>query len=545
MDENATPGAKVPSAGTLGGRPALLRFAAVPVLVAVTVAVYAPSLGNGFVWDDHEIIVSNPQTRDLSALPAVMLSVDETAPYYRPLARASYLLDYRLFGMNPSGFHAVSVLLHAAAVLALFWLAALLFESQPPAFLAALLFAVHPVNAEAVAFISGRNSLLATLFSLLSVALLIVAERRGSRRLCAGSALAFFVGLLSKETAIMALPFAAGWLWFFREDRERSRRSHLLFLAPHLLALAGYAALRVLALRSAPPAAFRDAPALAGRLLLNLYTVPRYLGLALFPGDLAIFHPVPSPWPVLSLVAAWVGIAAVVALVVASRSAAGLAGLAWLGLNLLPIANLLPIPATAPIAERYFYAPGVGLWIVLAEGARRIAARVGWRAVAGGVAALAVGLSVRTLRRIGDWRDDLSLAESAVRAEPSAPEAHFNLGVVLQAGRDLPGARREWEETLKIYPGHALAITAVAAADAAAGDVAKAEAGLRQALAIDPRIAIAHYDLARICDRSARPGEAVTEYRAFLRYTRTRGEAAFVARARARLGALESAPEGR
>lgn len=528
---------------TAGGHPGLRRFAPVAVLGAAALAVYAPSLGNGFVWDDHEVIVSNPLTRHLSSLPVVLSSVDEVVPYYRPLTRASYLLDYQVFGMNPAGFHAVSLAVHLAAVLAMYWLAALLFQSRAPAFVAALLLAVHPLNAEAVDFIAGRNNLLATLFALLSSAMLVAATRRGSPWLAIASGVAFLFGLGSKETAFAAFPFLLGWV-LVAKVRGEPRLARWSFLAPHLVALGTYAVARTLVLRSVPPSiAHREPAGLAVRLASTAYAVPRYFELAFFPRDLAIFHTVPVGRPAL-VAAVWLGLAVVVALVLARPSAGAVAGLCWLGLNLIPLANILPVPTTSLVAERYFYAPGVGLWLLVADGARRLADRVGWRPVGAGIALVAIGLGLRTIGRTREWRDDLSLAGSAVRAEPRSPEAHFNLGTMLQIGGDLDAARAEWEEALNLDPHDALAITAVAAADAVKGDLASAEAGLRRALALDPRIAIAHYDLARICDRTGRPQEAVAEYEAFLRYTRVRAEANFAARAQARLTALGAGTRG-
>jgi protein O-mannosyl-transferase len=518
-------------------------------LIAITITIYAQSLGNGFVWDDEQIIVSNPETRDLSALGTVLLSPDEFPPYYRPLNRASYLIDYHLFGMDARGFHAVSLLIHATTVLALYALGRCVFETRAPAFAAALLLAIHPVNVEAVEFISGRNNLLALLFAILSVTLLIHGRRRPSPGLAIASGVAFFLGMLSKESAFMALPFMAAWLAFPKIwGDSRDRQPRLAWLAPHAVALAIYLVARAVALGavvgSAPSSVAGGGAGLVSRLVTNVYTVPRYLALVLFPRDLAIFHVVPSSWPVAALVIAWVLIGTTVAYFFVRPSTAATAGLIWFALSLVPIANLVPVPTTSLIAERYFYAPAVGLWLLVAEGLRRTALRIGWRATVAVAAVLAVALSVRTVQRARDWHDDLALATSAVRAEPAAPEAYYNLGVVLKDAGDLQGARREWGAALKLDASHARALTQLATADAVEGNLLSAETNLRRALALDPTIAIAHYNLGRIYDLGGQPMQAVAEYEAFLRHASGRVETAFVVRAQGRVAAIRGAARG-
>ena len=149
-------------------------------LALLTVAVYGNSLVNGFVWDDEFIIVNDPAVRDPSGAATLMFSPDVVKPYYRPLNRASYLLDYRLFGMRPAGFHAVNVLIHLLNVLLLYLLGLRIFRSAAPAVLAAALFAVHPVNAEAVNFLSARNTLLCLFFVLSSILVFHQGLTRGS-----------------------------------------------------------------------------------------------------------------------------------------------------------------------------------------------------------------------------------------------------------------------------------------------------------------------------------------------------------------------------
>jgi hypothetical protein len=512
-------------------------------LAAVALIAYAPAFTNGFVWDDHGIVETNPDTRDLGALPRVLLSPDEFPPYYRPLNRASYLVDYQLFGMDPRGFHAVNVALHVATVLALYALGRRLFRSRGPAVVGALLLAIHPVHAEAVNFVAARNNILAALFTVVSFVLLIDAHERESRARSLASGAALFLGLLSKEPAVMVLPVMAAWLLFPRAF-GRERRERLAWLVPHVVACGLYLVMRYVSLGglagASPPAA--ATASLGARLATNLYTVPRYLSLLVVPRDLSIFHAIPAALPVASLVAAWVLLLAALAYFVARPAPASTVGWLWFWLKLLPIANLVAIPTTSLVAERYFYLPGIGLWLVVADACRRAAGRVAWRPIAaiGGIAAAA--LVAATFVRSLDWHDDRALATSAIRAEPAAAEAHFNLGVVLKDAGDLAGARREWEVTLRLDPNHARALVQRGTASAVGGDLRSAEDDLTRAIAMEHDIALAHFNLARVYELTGRPARAADEYREFLELSRAPSDAPFVARAEERLATLRGPP---
>ena len=355
------------------GLPALVTGAAL--------AVYGNTLENGFVWDDNDIIVDNPAVRDLGSIPSLFSSVDATrtahhAAYYRPLARLTYLLDYQLFGLSPAGYHLGNVLLHALAVLALFLLVRALFGDATRALAAALLFAVHPLNAEAANFVSTRNTILATLFTLVALAAYHRARAGGPAALLPASWLSFLAGLLSKETAAGLLLLLPVYDLPRPAELRATLRGRALRLLPFVAVFAGYLALRTHALSSAIGADL-DLSGLTARLGRIAYLVPRYLGIVLFPLELNAYYQLPqdwpSRWPWLAL--AWAAIAAALWLCLRLRSRAAAFGLLWFGVNLLPIVGVVPIPS-AVMAERYLYLPAVGLWIVAGDLFARASSRV-------------------------------------------------------------------------------------------------------------------------------------------------------------------------
>ncbi len=483
------------------------RWLAPALLIAATALVHANGAGNGFVWDDASIVVENPDTRDLSRLGHVLLSPDEAPPYYRPLNRASYLVDYQLFGMDARGFHAVNVLLQAACALAMYALGRRVFDARWPAALAGLLLAIHPLHTEAVAFVS---------------------------------AVAFFLALASKEQGAMVLPLLAAWILLPVFPGQRARRDRWKLLLPHSAALLAYAVLRTIAL-GGPVASTGILQGLGERLAQNWFVLPAYLRLAVFPRGLTVFHEVPAEFARVGwLPFAWVFILAALVYLVRRPSVASTLGLLWFALNLLPIVNIIPIPSTV-MAERFFHASAAGLWLVAADAAWRLSRVVPRRGVLAVAAVVVVALGVRTLLRNRDWSDDVTLFRSAVRADGGSLLAHFNLGVALKDAGDLDGARREWEAALAIKPDDPGTHAQLGTALAVRGDLAGAESHYRAALRGNPRLAEARFNLGRICERTGRFAEARGYYEGVLEGPPP-PDAALASQARERLTKLGQPP---
>ncbi len=513
---------------------------------AAAALTYAPALRNGFAWDDAAIVVANPDTRDLGAVPRVALSPDEVAPYYRPLNRVSYLLDYRLYGMNPAGFHATGVLLHAASAALLFLAGLRLFRAAAPALVAALLFAVHPVNAEAVNFISGRNNLFAAFFMLGSWLAFGRALERRSAAAAAASGGLFLAALLSKEPAVLLLPALAAALArpALLGAAPGWPRPRALALVPHAAALALYLALRHVALGGLLGAAGGPATApLVARLAVNLESVPRYLGLVAWPAGLSTWHPVSGQGVDLAawMIPAWAVVVAAFAALARAGGAPARAGLLFAALQFLPIANVVPIPSEA-VAERYAYLPAIGLWLALAGALAPLLARPRLRREAGAlVLVVLVALAGRTVVRSADWRDDLALARSTVRVYPGHARPRADLGTAFRDAGDLPAAVREWEAALRLDPRQPDALTQLGTVAALDGRWAEAERKYRAALDADPRAPLARYNLGQVLERTGRPLEAAAAYEAFLRVARS-PYLEYVAPARGRLEALRRGP---
>jgi hypothetical protein len=495
------------------------------VIVLFTCGIYANSLFNGFVLDDEVIIVFNPTTQHLCNVREVLFAPDVIKPYYRPLNRASYLIDYQLFGMNPLGFHAVNIFIHLINAILLYLIACRILADQRAALIVALLFAVHPVNSEAINFISARNTLLSLCFSLASLLAFMKAQEKGVRWTVL-SALLFFCGLLSKETAFMLIAIITLYtLSPSPGSAGKTLRDKLFSLFPYLLALVVYFAMRSYSLQGGIGTDVH-AEGLLRRLAMNYHIIPQYIGLLLFPADLTLFHTVPKgglftpPW----FLSVWLALIVAVWLVLRWRHKAAIFGLVWCVINYVPISNIIPIPSD-PITERFLYLPAVGFFIMLGALIAHLKSKTMTKQAVYIAAAVIVALCAAvTVQRNRDWKDDYSLFLSAVKNNPVSAEAHNNLGTsLLQDRGDIEAAREEWETSLSIDPLNSDALIQMGTYSAVKGDMQKAEQFYATAVLLppgkaDPNKAMAHFNLGKIYEKQQKLAEALQQYELFLKF---------------------------
>ena len=194
---------------------------------------YLNILRNGFVYDDEEQVLSNPYIRDFSHLREIFTTdvlsyqgFSVSANYYRPMMNFGYLLCFRLFGPRAYGFHLVNLLLHGFVVILLFAVTKRMFRNATLAFVAAALFALHPIHTESVDWIAAVTDLELTFFFLLTLGLFLRLDRpkpsRHGLTQC-GMAVSFALATLSKEQALTLPLLGTLYKHAYREDRSQTR----------------------------------------------------------------------------------------------------------------------------------------------------------------------------------------------------------------------------------------------------------------------------------------------------------------------------------
>lgn len=505
------PGAGSPSAAPArdGGRAWLLPL----MLLAATALVYLPALGNGFVWDDHTSIADNPRLASLAGVWHYVTTVE--GGQYRPVVFLSYALDTALWGRWAPGFHTTNLLLHLLNVAGVLWLARRTGATAAVACAGAAIVALHPVQIEAVAYISGRADLLLMLGALAGTLLLLRRGepwRHGVAVACAGA-----FAMLSRESGYA---LALLWPWLARRHAA-TRREAIARTVPVVLV-----AIALLVLRPGP---LPDGGTLgwARRLAAFGVSIAVYARQLLWPVDLQIDRVAPLVPGLL----AW-GIAIVV-LVLAVRGlrARGPRGdwTAWVVLLYLPVSNLVPFHAAVTrravlVPDANLYVPLAGIGVLLALAARALAVRIREprlrRLLAVPAAAVLGFWAVLDVRRLPDWRDDERLFTSAVARESDSPRIWYNaatlllargayreavpvlegaarrapqdaevltnLGVARQQTGDLSGAATAYERARVLRPNDPMLLENIATLEYQRGDREAAAATLRRVLELEP-----------------------------------------------------------
>ena len=474
------------------------RHAASVLLVLVTAAAYAATLGYDLVWDDTLLIQQSWRLHHWNELPSLLAShfwaeVGEASHYYRPLITLTFFLDMQVWGLHPFGFHLTNLLAHVAVTLAVLAVARRTLGGELAAAICAVVFALHPLHTESVTFVSGRTDVIATLFFLLA----LLAYDRGrdrARRVLSGWSLgAYLLALLAKEVSIALPAVLILWDLLVRGDL-RDRRAIWRAAARYVAygAVTGlYLTLRMFALGGlVDPGAGAWAPLLT-RALTTLKIAASYAWFTIVPYPGSPYHAI-VPETVPPGLTWWLAAAGLIAAFGATawavrRAPAAGFGALWFWITLAPsiAANLLPWPSMI-MAERFLYLPTVGFSLVLGWITSSLLGPVAWgrttqvRPVPSiGLAAVLLAYAVLTLWRNEDWRDEYRLYSRMVETTPGAAIPHINLAFTQLPRGEVGPANQHLREAVRLAPGNPKAHAGLGLTETILGD---REGGLRHGL---------------------------------------------------------------
>ena len=448
------------------------------LLALVTLGVYLPSVQFGYVdYDDPAYISGNPYVNQGLTADSVRWAWTYAASaeqikeglyegvtnLWHPLSWMSHMLDADIWGMDsPGGHHLTSVLLHLASVLLVYLVFARLFGSQWVGLFTALLFAVHPLHVEPVAWLSARKDQLSCLFmfSSLYAYLRIPAQaRRGIDWWKAGSVLLYAAALCSKPSVVV-MPALLLLIDYKRGDLKLAEggslsslyntgleiiRTKWLWILPAVLA-----AVLTFATQSGGSHAFWiEQSSISGRLQLFAPATWYYLLRSFIPIDLSFHYPRPAwvmqPWLIVT------SAALLVAAVAASyrgrkKFPAVWFGVAWFFVLLLPVSGLAYVGSSFT-ADRYMYTALTGMFAALACGMERWLPTMPRRVIG---ATIIAALSLMSFAQLAHWKDSASLFTHAMKAQPHDVTGYVNMGSLQQRQGDYQLAARYYLQALEL-----------------------------------------------------------------------------------------------
>ena len=488
------------------------------ILAAATIAVYAQVVHHDFVnWDDPEYVVQNPVvSKGLSLEGVAWAFANRHGATWHPITSLSHMLDCQLYGLWPGGHHLTSVLLHVGATLLLLgMLCALTGEPAPSAFVAGA-FALHPLRAESVAWVSERKDVLAAVLWMSTMWLYARWATRPSPRRYGALVVTFMLALMAKPM-VVTLPLVLLLIDAWPLGRRVSLRQRIVEKLP-LLALAGASSLVTFVTQQrAGGVASLAKVSVADRLANATVAYAWYVEKTVWPSDLAVFYPLRLPIPLWKVALSGLFVACVTAVAWRARRTRPWVFVGWLWylVALLPVLGLVRVGEQA-VADRYSYIPGVGLSLMVAwSGLELVRRRPAMQPVVGTVATVVlVALAAASWVQVGYWRNDVTLYEHALAVTEDNYVAHTNLGTALLAQNRVPEALQHYQEALRIDPKSAQAHENLGVALAASGDAVAALVAFQRALELDDRDAGTHVRAADVLAGEGRLAEAVAHYRA-------------------------------
>jgi tetratricopeptide (TPR) repeat protein len=417
------------------------------LLVAATLALYNPVNRHPFVnYDDDRYVVENPHVHNGLGWDTIAWAFTSTQEAnWHPLTWLSHALDYRFYHQNPTGHHFTSLLIHAANAVLLFLLLSSATGQTGPSLFVALLFALHPINVESVAWVAERKNVLSTFFLLAAIgAYGWYAQKPHWQRYLAVPA-SFALGLMSKPMVI-TLPLVLMLLDYWPLDRiegipvttlpaPRFSRARLFAEKLPLLVLSAVSAVITMQAQQAGGAMRSTAQFSLGVRLENaVVAYAMYLWKTIWPSHLAPIYPHPgdslATWRVAASVLMLVAVTGVVVKFRSKRYL--LAGWLWFLGTLVPVIGLVQVGDQA-MADRYAYIPLIGIFVMVAWGAADWAdsRHIGAIALVIPAACVLLALSAATYRQLGYWSSNYDLWTHALAVTDRNFIAHDNLGGAL------------------------------------------------------------------------------------------------------------------
>lgn len=444
-----------------------LFFSAVVVFL-----VYLPSLKGAFVnWDDQLYVFENSAIRSLDLHFIKAVFTEAMVANWHPLTMISHALDYALWGLNPAGHHLTNVILHSINTSLVFLLCIRLFQAASPkgramtggrmvaALTAALLFGLHPLHVESVAWISERKDVLSGFFFLLSLIMYLESAQSDSKK-----ALKYFATLLLFTLSILSKPMAVTTpvilllidfypLKRFAAGIGKPFIEKVPFLAVSTLS----GVLTIWAQGKGGAIAGDEAISLTARAGIAAQGIVAYIQKMLWPVDLAVIYPLPKAEEVFGP-AFYISLALIILVtafcaIKVKKYPVYLAVWAYFIITLMPVIGFIKVGAHF-IADRYMYIPSIGPLLLAGIGAGVVYERLGSRrnVFTALLAVLFILLSAKTVRQEGIWRDSFALWNHQIGLYPEDPQGYNHRGNAFERVNDMENAIAEFNTAVRLDP---------------------------------------------------------------------------------------------
>lgn len=499
--------------------------------------VYHETLDNPFLWDDVHLIEQNLFIQNPDNFSKIFTREYFTQPIeisYRPVATMSYMLNYVLWGNQPAGWHYFNLAIHLINAMLLFHLACVALGRPWLATAISLLFALHPIQTEALNCVTFRDAPMCLLFIMLSISLFISASnstnacRRSISLLL--SIVSFIIAIFTKETAVVAPALIFAYVYFIRDSKGLI--ASFKPCSPYILVAAAYLIIRFGPMRGPAESYVFHGGGAAQTFIVMIQAWAGYVSMMIWPAKQCVEHAF-SETPgffeasTLSAVFTVVAFAACAAVIMRKNRAAGF-GVAWFVLALLPVSNIIPIGVV--MAERYLYIAAPGFLLAIAFIIKMFFFSDNnpypslSRLFVSLVLIIAIAISgFATKNRNRAWDNEVVFWETAQSCAPVSAKVLVNLGVAYMNSDRLDDAKRALTLAVRIASDGSLsdlrygslyrAITNLGIVSAREGKFETAIKLLSSSAQLNPNSEYSYFNLGVVYIRAGMPEQAEAAFK--------------------------------
>jgi len=481
-------------------------------LFLAVVALYGRAIHWSFIGvDDYHFVVSNPFINHGLTMDGIRGEFSKhfllgKGDYWAPVSAISHMIDFSIYGFRSGGHHFTNVLIHALNSILLFLILFTFTKLRWESAATALIFAVHPMNVEAVCWVVERKGLLATFFGLLTIWIYYFYTQKPSWKRMLLVMLLFQLGLMAK-ISILSLPAVLLTLDYWPLNRLRKSNFPRLFLEKVPLGfLSIFAAMQSFAYFGENSRVVSvENLGILERILRGVHSWSFYIKRFFNPESMSLLLAYPSKLPISWVVSGLLLFAGVlVAMVVVHKKMPWcLSGMLFYSALIFPFLGFLQI-GRQWVADRYFYMPAIGLAIgfvwTISRGFPKLRSNVmGWGVLI---------FFTMSWVQIGYWKNTASLFAHAITLHPEIPTSHHQLALGLIEQRDFSGARKEFEKTLLLDPTYSFSWNALGELDRSEGNLEAAIYHFRKGIECNGNSGTAQLNFAKLLIDTKRYSEA-------------------------------------
>ncbi|MEZ4884970.1 MAG: tetratricopeptide repeat protein [Chitinophagales bacterium] len=430
--------------------------------IVLTFIAFLPSLSNGITsWDDNIYITENPMIFEWSVENLKAIFSQPVAGNYHPITMLSLAINYQFSGVEPFGYHLMNLLLHLLNVVLVFYFVWLLSKGKKwVAFTSAILFGIHPMHLESVAWIAERKDVLYAFFFLLGLISYLHFRLKKEPRLYAFTFVWFLLSVLSKPAAVV-FPLVLILLDYWRYEQSSSKRKRWdwqKIIVPKIPFFIVSLIIGIVTLKTQSEGAISELDTFTffQKFVFVCYGFVMYVVKAIFPFQLSAFYDYPNLNVALPVVYQIMPIAAIAIIAAVWYSwrytkIIGL-GVAFFFVNIVLVMQFISVGA-AVMADRYTYLPYIGIFIVLGYGFDKLMRQQQTKTIVTVIAAAyVIALSFLTFQRTKVWENDETIWTDVLKKYPNSVVALNNRAAYYNKEEQLDAALKDYNRTLQLKP---------------------------------------------------------------------------------------------